>query len=166
MERISLSGAWRSRTIRDLIVKREVFIDTDVMAAYLTHGGPTPSALRVIASAAQCFTSVLHGTELVACASNDTERYLAESVLWGMHVLGFHQRYTIPFGDLHRTHGAGRPLRDTLTAGMCILNRLPLVTMRPLRYRAFRDLTVFNGGEVRSLRDSFDTDIPAQSWQG
>lgn len=125
----------------------EIFVDTDVLAAYLAEDTSQPSALQALMRAAVCFTSVLNAGELIAVTRNDEERAHAESVLWGLKVLGFHHKYSLTFGDLHRESG-GMHFRDSMVAGMCILSKLPLCTSHPERYRAYPGLSLIDAGDV------------------
>ena len=135
-------------------MKEGLFLDTDVLADFLDPEGEDKPVLLSLLPVAACFTSVLQATELLASAVREQERTHVESLLGGLHVLGFHHKYCLVFGDLHRLHGARRALRTSMTAGMCILNKLPLVTYAPARYSAYPGLALFDASRLRG----------AQSW--
>ncbi|MAT38836.1 MAG: hypothetical protein CL946_04455 [Ectothiorhodospiraceae bacterium] len=130
--------------------KAEVFVETDVLAAYLTHNGGKPSVLRTLAAQAMCFTSVQNATECIAAASNENERYHTESVLWGLKVLGFHHKYSLTFGDTYRQlPDARKDLRSSIIAGLCVLSKLPLATYDTDRYAAFDGLAILDAATVQ-----------------
>jgi len=131
----------------------EIFVDTDVMISYLDHDSPAHSLLRKQMSYSVCFTSVLNASELIAITRTDDERRHAESVLWGLKVLGFHHKYSLTFGDIHRTvsqSGSPNPvsIRNSMVAGICALSDLPLATYSPAAYRLYKDLRLVSGVEA------------------
>ncbi len=118
-------------------MKNEVFIDTDILTDYLTHRTEGPSLLRHLVSFSVCYTSVLNATELLAAASNDDERKTITDCLCGVHVLGFHQRYAMTFGQIFSNQRENKnvvSLRSSMIAGMCITSKLPLVTFATEMY--------------------------------
>ena len=129
-------------------MKEELFLDTDVFAGYLLHSGVHPPLLERLASTAMLFTSVVNAAELLAAVRGDKERFLVESVLGGIHVLGFHQRYARRFGALADGRTDARYLRDCMVAGCCLEARMPLVTGIPKRYRDFQHLTILDASEL------------------
>lgn len=131
----------------------EVFVDTDVMIAYLEHNSTVHSLLRKLMSYSICFTSVLNASELIALTRTNAERQHAESVLWGLKVLGFHHKYSLNFGDVHRQAAAAAApgeisLRNSMVAGICSLSDLPLITYNPTVYRVYKDLRLVGGAEA------------------
>jgi predicted nucleic acid-binding protein len=126
----------------------EVLCDTDVLVEYLVDGGAAEPALLTLARTAMCFTSVWNATELLAGASGDGERQSIESMLGGIHILGFHHRYCRDFADAYRGGGSRGPLRDAVIAGLSIAARLPIVTYRMDRYAAFPGTAVLDARAV------------------
>ena len=137
-------------------MKAEVFYDTDVLAEYLTHSRQQPSALRMLSSRAFGVTSVLQAAELFASVQNSAELSAVESVLYGVHVLGFHFRYAPVFGELHRMTVRGTTMRDCMTAGFCLINTVPLATFRPETFTKFPGLSVLDANSVRMEMSWYD----------
>lgn len=133
-------------------MKEEMFLDSDVLADYLDPEEGRDPVLLALATLGACFTSVLQATELLAAVSGDTQRAHVVSLLGGLHVLGFHHKYCLSFGDLHRKHGADRSLRTSMTAGVCILSHLPIVTSRPRQYSVYPGLIVLDAHRLRGVR--------------
>lgn len=131
-------------------MKKELFVDSDVLANHLVAKSGGASLLHSLVRIGQCFTSVLHATELLAAASNPRARYLAESVLGGIHVLGFHQRYAKVFADTHASASVHSMLRMSITAGMCLISQLPLVTFHPNRYLTYMNLQLIDAGRLHN----------------
>jgi predicted nucleic acid-binding protein len=131
-------------------MKRELFVDTGLLAAYLLHAGAQPSLLERLAMEATLFTSVLNATELLGAVTSDDERFQVESVLGGLHVLGFHQRYARRFGALAKGRTDAAHLRDCMIAGCCLESGLALVTGDAKRYEAFPHLMVISETELEA----------------
>ena len=127
------------------MTRPEVFLDTDILVAYLAE---PDSLLRQLMTEAVCFTSVLNGSELIGITRSDDERYHAESVLWGLKVLGFHHKYALSFGETHRHAHGTVSMRDSMVAGMCIVSDLPLVTTDPGRYKGYKGLSILPAQEA------------------
>lgn len=140
-------------------MKAELFVDTGVLAEYLLHEGPRPALLERLATAAMLFTSVLNATELLAAVQTDEDRYSVESVLGGVHVLGFHQRYARSFGALAAGRTDAWHLRNCMVAGCCIEADLPLVTHDTKLYKGFRHLTVIEAGRLRCAERWQDIEV-------
>jgi predicted nucleic acid-binding protein len=129
-------------------VKNEAFFDTDVLAAFLVHDGPGPSVVRQLCSIAFGMTSVLQAAELFA-AARATELSTVESVFYAVHVLGFHFRYAEEFGRMQQHAGSGARMRDSMTAGFCRINAVPLVTFRIDAFRPYTGLAAIDAASIR-----------------
>jgi predicted nucleic acid-binding protein len=125
----------------------EFFIDTDVLGGYLMHEGDGASALRRLLAAGKCYTSVLNAAELLAAARGGSEMRAVMNLLGGLYVLGFHQRYAETFGEIYRgcaeREKRGR-MRISMIAGVCIANKLPLVTSNMAEYAGIASLELIS----------------------
>jgi predicted nucleic acid-binding protein len=135
-------------------MKNEAFYDTDVLASFLSALEPRPSVLRILSGQVFGMTSVLQAAELYAATRDAKERSGVDFVFYGVRVLGFHSRYAADIGRLHRESGSGSSMRDSMTAGFCVVNRVPLVTFRPGDFLRYRGLRIIDAAGIR----------PGMSW--
>ena len=105
-------------------------LETDILVDYLVSN--ENNYLIKLMSTGICFTTVLNASEMLAACKSESELSTIRSVLDSLKVLGLHSKYALSvpqFAD--KTSG----LRDSLFCVVSLINKLPIVTLNPEKYR-------------------------------
>ena len=140
-------------------MQSDVFVETDVLCDFLVTGQQIRSALRTLVRLCVCYTSVLNATELLAAASHEMERSIVRNLLNGVRVLGFHQRYAETFAQIFSNQKEKKnviTLRSSMIAGMCLQNKLTLVTYRISAYNQIDGLTLLPAHQINDTQNWSD----------
>ena len=103
----------------------KVFLETDIIAEYLTEKKKGSPVLLDLMQNSICFTSVINAAELFYAAKNDLQKDAVRKVLTGLKVLGMHSRYSLLINNYSTLVNT---VRDALICVLAEYNKLPVVT--------------------------------------
>lgn len=126
----------------------KIVIDTDVLADHLLNPGPGESSLRMAMKMFFCYTTVYNAIELFALARTEGERTAVEGAMGAMKILGLNAKSARKYGEWFPDEGKRKGLH-WLIAGICTEAKLPLLTGRPGRYRAFPGVPLLHPSVLR-----------------
>ena len=112
--------------------KDHLFIETDILAAHLTHRGDGKSILELALTKAICFTSVINASELYFAAQNEIEKTAVDKLLRNIKVLGLHARYSLSINEFADKTGN---VRDSLICVLVKNSKLPVLTNYHKKYK-------------------------------
>lgn len=117
---------------------RKIVVDSDVILDHLT----TPDAVSVLRQLMNryfCYTTVFNAVELFAAARTTKEVQAIDDAMYAMKVLGVNGKSA---KNISKAFSSSKGALSGLIAGLCIESRLPIVTMRPKRYKKNPSLEV------------------------
>lgn len=108
----------------------KVFLETDVLAEYLTKKHNDSLLLKFMQNSI-CFTSVINASELFFAAGDESQSDTVQKLLTGLKVLGIHSRYSLL---INKYSSLVNTVRDALICVLAEYNKLPIVTYKKERF--------------------------------
>lgn len=125
---------------------KEFLADTDILLRHLIHiNSSTLSELEFAMRQGVVFTTVINASELYFGVSSPEEKSAVDSLLKSLKILGINSRYSLNISDFFNK------VADTRDALICVvakLNKLPILTADPNRYKN-SGIEIINPDELR-----------------
>lgn len=124
---------------------KKIVVDASVIADHLMTAGDR-SMLRQLSNEYFCYTTVFSAIELFACCRSLKETQAVQAAMDALKVLGVAPKSAKNIAAVVSSSVTGGSA--ALAAGICRESKLPMVTLRPERYRGIRGVTVLSAAAL------------------